>query len=84
SIQTAFVGFGSALNALSTTDAKNACKMSSRTQIDRSGDDACSPNQGTNAVSAPGYGNGGFFPTQSAQGVTDSVIAFINNLGKVP
>ncbi|MFH4202163.1 hypothetical protein WAJ61_22465, partial [Acinetobacter baumannii] len=46
SIQTAFVGFGSALNALSTTDAKNACKMSSRTQIDRSGDDACSPNQG--------------------------------------
>lgn len=25
-----------------------------------------------------------FFPTQSSQGVTDSVIAFINNLDKVP
>lgn len=84
SIQTAFVGFGAALNALSTSDAINACKMSSRTQGDRSGDDSCSPNQATNAVSAPGYGNGGFFPTQSPDGVTQSVVAFINNLGNVP
>ncbi|MDN5511401.1 PilC/PilY family type IV pilus protein [Acinetobacter sp.] len=83
-IQTAFVGFGAKLNALSTDDAKNACKLSSRTQADRAGDDACSPNQGVNAVENPGYGNGGFFPTQSASGVTDSVIAFINNLGPTP
>ena len=83
-IQTAFVGFGAKLNALSTTDATNACKLSSRTQADRRGDDACSPNQSTNATPNPGYGNGGFFPTQSAAGVTDSVIAFINNIGQAP
>ncbi|SSQ03373.1 pilus assembly protein tip-associated adhesin PilY1 [Acinetobacter baumannii] len=84
SIQTAFVGFGSDFSSLSSSDVKNACRLSSRTQSDRKGDDACSPNQSTNAVAAPGYGNGGFFPTQSSQGVTDSVIAFINNLDKVP
>ena len=84
SIQTAFVGFGSVMNNLTATsgaaDARNACKISSRTQADRTGNDACSPGQGTYAVSSPGYGNGGFFPTQSSSGVTDSVIAFINNL----
>ncbi|OUT24858.1 pilus assembly protein tip-associated adhesin PilY1, partial [Acinetobacter nosocomialis P020] len=84
SIQTAFVGFGSDFSSLNSSDVKNACRLSSRTQSDRKGDDACSPNQSTNAVAAPGYGNGGFFPTQSSQGVTDSVIAFINNLDKVP
>ncbi|QIT19683.1 VWA domain-containing protein [Acinetobacter pittii] len=84
SIQTAFVGFGSDFSSLSSSDVKNACRLSSRTQSERKGDDVCSPNQTTNAVAAPGYGNGGFFPTQSAQGVTDSVIAFINNLEKVP
>ncbi|MDX8274003.1 PilC/PilY family type IV pilus protein [Acinetobacter pittii] len=84
SIQTAFVGFGSDFSSLSSSDVKNACRLSSRTQSDRRSDDNCSPNQTTNAVTAPGYGNGGFFPTQSAQGVTDSVIAFITNIGKVP
>ena len=84
SIQTAFVGFGSDFSSLSSSDVKNACRLSSRTQSERKGDDACSPNQTTNAVAAPGYGNGGFFPTQSAQGVTSSVITFINNLDKVP
>ncbi|MDC4733464.1 PilC/PilY family type IV pilus protein [Acinetobacter baumannii] len=84
SIQTAFVGFGSDFSSLSSSDVKNACRLSSRTQFDRGGDDLCSPNQTTNAIAAPGYGNGGFFSTQSAQGVTDSVIAFINNLDKVP
>lgn len=83
-IQTAFVGFGADLNSLSSTDAINACKLSSRTQSDRNGDDACSPNQGANAVASPGYGNGGFFPTQTAEGVTTSVIAFLDNLGKAP
>ncbi|MCH7309533.1 pilus assembly protein PilY [Acinetobacter sp. NIPH 1852] len=84
SIQTAFVGFGNDFNALTATHVQQACKMSSRTQADRSGNDACSPGAGTHAVSTPGYGNGGFFTTQSAQGVTDSVIAFINNLGVAP
>lgn len=84
SIQTAFVGFGNEMNSLTQTYVQNACKMSSRTQADRAGDDACSPNQGTNSVSFPGYGNGGFFTTQSSTGVTDSVIAFINNLGAAP
>ncbi|CAB1208057.1 pilus assembly protein [Acinetobacter bouvetii] len=83
-IQTAFVGFGSDFSDLGSTDVVNACKLTSRTQSDRTGDDACSPNQATNAVAAPGYGNGGFFTAQTAQGVTDSVIAFINNIGKVP
>ncbi|WP_410549102.1 VWA domain-containing protein [Acinetobacter guillouiae] len=84
SIQTAFVGFGSDFNRLSQTHVQQACKLSSRTQADRTGDDACSPGNGTYSVVSPGYGNGGFFATQSAQGVTDSVVAFINNLGKAP
>ncbi|RLZ10402.1 pilus assembly protein PilY [Acinetobacter sp. 2JN-4] len=83
-IQTAFVGFGAVLNSLGSDDAKNACKMTSRTQADRDGDDACSPNQATNAVASPGYGNGGFFPVQTAEGVTKSVITFLANLGKAP
>lgn len=84
SIQTAFVGFGNDMNSLSAGYVKRACALSSRTQSDRTGNDSCSPGQGTDAVNAPGYGNGGFFTTQSAQGVTDSVIAFINNLGAAP
>ena len=87
-IQTAFVGFGAVMNNLTATsgadDARNACRISSRTQADRAGDDRCSPNQPNYAVNSPGYGNGGFFPTQSSSGVTDSVIAFINNLGATP
>ena len=83
-IQTAFVGFGNDFNSLTQPHVQQACKLSSRTQSDRTGDDKCSPNQPTYAVSSPGYGNGGFFTAQSAQGVTDSVIAFINNLGPTP
>ena len=84
SIQTAFVGFGNDMNSLTNGFVKRACGLSSRTQSDRSGDDACSPNQTTNAIASPGYGNGGFFTAQSSQGVTESVIAFINNIGGVP
>lgn len=84
SIQTAFVGFGNEMNSLSQPYVQNACKLSSRSQPDRAGDDACSPNQGTYSVTYPGYGNGGFFTTQSSTGVTDSVVAFINNLGAAP
>ena len=81
-IQTAFVGFGGDFKELTEVHVQQACKLSSRTQSDRKGDDACSPNQGTHAVANPGYGNGGFFTAQTAQGVTDSVIAFINNIGQ--
>lgn len=85
SIQTAFVGFGNDFNAMSKTHVQQACKLSSRTQADRNGNDTCSPGQPTtHALTSPGYGNGGFFTTQSAAGVTDSVIAFINNLGAAP
>lgn len=83
-IQTAFVGFGSDFNAISESHVQQACKLSSRTQSDRTGEDACSPNAATNAQAAPGFGNGGFFTTQSPQGVTASVISFINNLGAAP
>ena len=83
-IQTAFVGFGADFTDLGSADVINACKLTSRTQSDRTGDDACSPNAATNAQAAPGFGNGGFFATQSPQGVTSSVIAFINNLGAAP
>lgn len=84
SIQTAFVGFGNEMNGLTKPYVQRACQLSSRSQTDRAGDDACSPGQGTYSVTYPGYGNGGFFTTQSAAGVTDSVIAFINNLGAAP
>lgn len=85
SIQTAFVGFGNDFNAMAQPHVQQACKLSSRTQADRNGNDTCSPGQPTtHALASPGYGNGGFFTTQSAQGVTASVIAFINNLGAAP
>lgn len=81
SIQTAFVGFGAAMSSLADGYVQRACQLTSRTQTSRSSDDACSPGVGSYPVASPGYGNGGFFTTQSASGVTDSVVAFINNLG---
>lgn len=82
SIQTAFVGFGSDFNGLSKPHVQQACKISSRTQDDRRSDDACSPTANTiHKLTKPGYGNGGFFETQSESGVTESVIQFIKNLG---
>lgn len=81
SIQTAFVGFGAAMSSLAEGYVQRACQLTSRTQTSRSSDDACSPGVGSYPVASPGYGNGGFFTTQSASGVTDSVVAFINNLG---
>ncbi|WP_410169794.1 pilus assembly protein PilY [Acinetobacter towneri] len=82
SIQTAFVGFGNDFNGLDKAHVQQACKLSSRTQDDRRSDDSCSPTANTtHKLTKPGYGNGGFFETQSEQGVTDSVIQFIKNLG---
>ncbi|MEL4299475.1 pilus assembly protein PilY [Acinetobacter ursingii] len=84
SIQTGFVGFGAALNSLNTPDAQNACKLSSRTQSDRLQDDACSPNQATNATSSPGWGNGSFSAAISPEDVTASVVKFIDAIGGIP
>ncbi|MCL6239714.1 PilC/PilY family type IV pilus protein [Acinetobacter sp. ANC 5033] len=84
SIQTAFVGFSSSFSDLSTPNVKNACKLSSRSQADRSSDDDCSPNKGSNATAEGGYGNGGFFISNTSQDVTNSVIQFIDNIGKNP
>lgn len=83
-IQTAFVGFGGDFNNLSSNDVISACKLSSRSQVDRSSDDKCSPNQSSNATRQGGYGNGGFFIANNANDVTNSVIQFINNLGVAP
>jgi len=59
SIQTAFVGFGGDFNAMTETHVQQACKLSSRTQADRNGNDTCSPGQPTtHALTSPGYGNG--------------------------
>ncbi|MCO8090437.1 pilus assembly protein [Acinetobacter pseudolwoffii] len=82
SIQTAFVGFGSDMSDLSKGFVGNACKLSSRTQEGRKGDDSCSPDQPTYGVSNPGYGNGGFFIASQPTQITASVIQFINNLGE--
>ena len=84
SIQTAFVGFGSAMSSLTTNYVQRACQLTSRTQIRRTSNDTCSPGLGDYAVASPGYGNGGFFTTQSSDGVTESVIDFIRGLGSVP
>lgn len=84
SIKTAFVGFGKDFSNLSTDDAKNACKLGSRSNADRKGDDSCSPNQSSNANPANGYGNGGFFQANSADSVTDSVVKFLDNLNNKP
>lgn len=80
SIQTAFVGFGSVMSTLTTDYVQRACQLTSRTQSNRKGNDSCSPGVGSYSVASPGYGNGGFFTTQSSSGVTDSVISFLDNL----
>lgn len=82
SIQTAFVGFGSDMSDLAKGFVGNACKLSSRTQEGRKGDDSCSPDQPTYGVPNPGYGNGGFFIASQPTQITASVIQFINNLGE--
>ncbi|UUS61113.1 MULTISPECIES: PilC/PilY family type IV pilus protein [unclassified Acinetobacter] len=84
SIQTAFVGFGSDMSDLTEPYVSNACKLSSRTQADRTSDDACSPGKATYGVENPGYGNGGFFIANDPAEVTRSVVQFIDNIGKNP
>lgn len=84
SIQTAFVGFGNEMNDLGNGYVANACKLSSRTQADRTSDDACSPGKKTYGEPAPGYGNGGFFIASQSSEITNSVIQFIDNIGKNP
>lgn len=85
SIQTAFVGFGNDMNDLGKKYVENACRLSSRTQDDRTSDDSCSPTATTSyKTDKPGYGNGGFFIAKESAEITNSVIQFIDNLGKTP
>lgn len=84
SIQTAFVGFGNDMNNLGNGYVENACRLSSRTQSDRTSDDTCSPTKNPYGVPAPGYGNGGFFIAKESAEITRSVIQFIDNIGKNP
>ncbi|MEQ1307789.1 PilC/PilY family type IV pilus protein [Acinetobacter bereziniae] len=84
SIQTAFVGFGNEMNDLRNGYVENACRLSSRTQNDRTSDDQCSPTAPSYKTPYPGYGNGGFFIAKESSEITNSVIQFIDNLGKNP
>lgn len=88
SIQTAFVGFGSDFNSLTSSNVKNACRLGSKLK-----GDSCSfyqtdgIHENTNdSLKNPknGYGNGGFYTGNSAEDVTKSVLNFIDNLGKDP
>lgn len=88
-IRTAFVGFGKEFAGLDKEYVQQACKLASRTQPDRKGDDACSPNQDTPyKVITPGYGNGLYYEASSDKEVTNSVLEFIrtfdNTLEPVP
>ncbi|MFW2095158.1 pilus assembly protein PilY [Acinetobacter sp. ULE_I057] len=82
SIQTSFVGFGNEMNDLRNGYVENACRLSSRTQDDRKSDDQCSPTAPSYKTPNPGYGNGGFFIAKDSSEITNSVIKFIDNLGK--
>lgn len=84
SIQTAFVGFGNDMNNLGNGFVENACRLSSRTQAGRTSDDQCSPTASNQSYRTPepGYGNGGFFIAKESAEITNSVVQFIDNLGK--
>ncbi|WP_445114850.1 pilus assembly protein PilY [Acinetobacter sp. WZC-1] len=84
SIQTAFVGFGNEMNNIENGYVENACRLSSRTQDDRTSDDQCSPTAPSYKTPNPGYGNGGFFIAKDSDEITNSVIQFIDNLGRNP
>ena len=77
-IRTAFVGFGSDFSGLSAPHVQQACQLSSRTQDDRKGDDACSPTQATPyRLTKPGYGNGLYYEASSSSQVQASVLEFL-------
>lgn len=77
-IRTAFVGFGSDFSGLSKFHVQQACQLSSRTQDDRKGDDACSPTQATPyRLTKPGYGNGLYYEASSSNQVQESVLEFL-------
>ncbi|KXZ68645.1 hypothetical protein AVENLUH5627_01752 [Acinetobacter venetianus] len=77
-IRTAFVGFGSDFSGLSAPHVQQACQLSSRTQDDRKGDDACSPTQATQyRVAKPGYGNGLYYEASDSKQVEESVLEFL-------
>lgn len=88
SIQTAFVGFGSDFNSLTSSNVKNACRLGSKLKGDSCSfyqTDGIHENTNNNLKNPKiGYGNGGFYTGNSAEDVTKSVLNFIDNLGKDP
>lgn len=80
SIVTALAGFNGGFGTLQAKSDQYGCALGSRTQSDRSNNDACSPGTGSNPVNAPGYGNGGFFAVLTKDQIKDSVVSFITNL----
>lgn len=77
-IRTAFVGFGKAFAGLTSKTVQQACQLSSRTQDNRKGDDACSPNQDTPyKLTKPGYGNGLYYEAVGSNEVQASVLEFL-------
>ena len=86
SIQTAFVGFGSDFNSLTSSNVKNACRLGSKLKGDSCSfyqTDGIHENTNNNLKNPKiGYGNGGFYTGNSAEDVTKSVLNFIDNLGK--
>jgi type IV pilus assembly protein PilY1 len=75
SINTAFVGFGSAFSQLSG-DAKYACKLGSKLKGDR-----CSTDASDQSLRNPekGFGNGGYYYVLSDAEVTESIARFIKD-----
>lgn len=75
SINTAFVGFGSAFSQLSG-DAKYACKLGSKLKGDR-----CSTDASDQSLRNPeiGFGNGGYYYVLSDAEVTESIAKFIKD-----
>lgn len=75
SINTAFVGFGSAFSSLSG-DARYACKLGSKLKGDECSTDATDTN-----LKNPegGFGNGGYYYVQTDAEVTKSIAKFIKD-----
>ena len=75
SINTAFVGFGSAFKEL-TGDAKYACKLGSKIKGDE-----CSTDATKTDLKNPegGFGNGGYYYVQTDAEVTESIAKFIKD-----
>lgn len=80
SIVTAMAGFNGGFSYLQSGDQQNSCRLGSRSQADRTSNDACSPGTGSYPNPASGYGNGGFFAVLTKDQIKESVVSFVTNL----